>query len=88
MKITTLLGNRILVKPVQHDPVSPIVLPEKSDRRSPYAEVLMLGTGPKMPEELKVGTTVRTDLNMGYLEIVHDGQPCRLHSILDVQLIL
>jgi hypothetical protein len=58
-----------------------IIVPEKLRSRPSVGVVRMLGNGPMIPPELKVGDTVKTDLEHPGEEA---GANCRIISILDL----
>ncbi len=96
MKITEVLGARVLIMPIADETVTPggIALPQNQVKRQPIGVVLMVGTGngdPKLAAqmaEIKVGDRVQTDTNFGAIEVDVDGKACRIHSIMDVQAVI
>lgn len=89
MRITRILGDRVLVSfPSTVTDDSPIYIPEAHRKQPAIGTVVMLGTGKKIPEELKVGDRIRVDTGFGSFACMHEDKPHRIVSVLDCQFIL
>jgi len=95
MKITRLLGNRILLEPLASETVTAggIAIPERQVQKQPVGFVRMVGTGngdatlAADMAEMKVGQKVRVNTRMGGVEVSLEGVPHRIHSVMDVECI-
>lgn len=96
MNIKQILGNRVLIEPLAEESITRggLELPQSSVRKQPIGIVLMVGTGNGNPKlaaqmaEMVVGQAVKTNMNMGSVEVDFGGRKCRIHSIMDIEAIL
>lgn len=83
------LGNRILIKPIAPDNTTPsgLIMPAANLSKQPYARVVQLGSGKKIPTELAVGQLIRVDTSYGSQDVKVGGALHRIVSVLDVQVV-
>lgn len=87
-KLPRILGNRLLVEPIADESTSGIVIPDNIKPRTDYARVVAIGTGSKIPVELKVGQRLRIDTEFGVAPFVIDGRALHIVSIYDTVAIM
>jgi len=96
MNITKVLGDRVLIEPLPVEQVSAggIELPQSVRGKQSVGIVRMVGEGTGDPSmralmaEIAIGQTVRTNINMGSVEVTFNNTKYQIHSVRDVEMIL
>jgi len=82
-----ILGNRILVEPVE-EPISAVVETDpRSQKESPIGIIVEVGDGKEIDPLLTVGARVWLNLDYGFVAHVQNGKRLRLHSAKDALLV-
>ena len=75
-KKLTPLGNRVLVRRVEEQETSSIILPDTAKKKQEMAEVIAIGHGKKndTPPSVKIGDTVLVDKYAGQEVTINDDE--------------